>query len=94
MHRSLHRSLYQSSVGLFKDEKYQILTAELCHPLKSFNKKFDIYEIYHKHLNKNQFPCEAVCNKVSLDPIPHEFKDLRKNPNFQANLVKENRSNV
>ena len=38
------RSLYQRSVRLFKHEKYHILTAQMYHPLKSFNTKLDICE--------------------------------------------------
>ena len=28
-------------------------------------------------LNENEIPCQAVCNKITLDLIPGELKDLR-----------------
>ena len=67
-----HRSLYQRSVRLCKHEKYNILTPELYHPVKSFDEKLYICEICHKHLNKNAIPCQVVCNEMAVDPIPNE----------------------
>ena len=64
-----HRSLYQRIVRLFKQEKYHILTEELCHPVKSFDTKLYIYETCHKPLIKNEIPCQPVCNKMALSPI-------------------------
>ena len=37
-----------------------------------------ICETCHKHLNKNEIPSRAVCNKMAVDPIPNELKDLKK----------------
>ena len=48
------------------------------HPVKSFGEKLYICETCHKHLCKNEIPCQAVCNKMALDPIPDELKDLKK----------------
>ena len=75
---AVHRSLYQRSVRLFKYEKYHILTADLHHPVKSFDEKFYICQTCHKHHYKNDIPCQAVCNKMALDPIPDELRDLKK----------------
>ena len=63
---------------LFKHEKYPILTAELYHPVKSFDEKLHISETCHKHLHKNKPSCQTVCNKMALDPILNELKDLKK----------------
>ena len=60
------------SVRLFKREKYHILTADFYHPVKSFNEKLYIREIFHKHLYNNQ----TVCNKMTIDPIPGELEHL------------------
>ena len=82
--------MYQRSVRLFKYEKYQILCAELFHPMKSFDEKLYICEKCHKHLNKNEIPCQVVCNKMALDPIPDELKNcekIRKSFNFKENFV-------
>ena len=65
-----HRSLYQYSVRLCKHKKYKILTPELYHSVKSFDERLYICETCHKHLNKNEIPCQAVCNKMAVDPIP------------------------
>ena len=64
-----HRNLYQRSVRLCKHEKYNILTPELYHPVKSFDENLYICETCRKHLDKNEIPCQAVCNKL---------KDLKK----------------
>ena len=60
-----------------KNEKYQILTSELYHPVQSFDEKFHICETFHKHLHKNEIPCQAVCNKMALDELKN-FKKLEK----------------
>ena len=73
-----HRSLYQRSVRLFKPEKYHVLTADLYHPVKSYDEKFNICETCHKHLHKNEIPCQTVCNKMALDVMPDELRYLRK----------------
>ena len=60
---------------MFKHEKYQILTSELYHPVKLFNEKLFICETCHKLLYKSEIPCQVICNKKALDPIPDELKD-------------------
>ena len=72
-----HRSLYQRSVRLCKHEKYNILMPELYHTVKSFDEKLYICETYHKHLNKNEIHCQAVCDKMTVDPILNELKDIK-----------------
>ena len=46
--------------------------------MKSFDEKLHICETCHKHLNKNEIRCQVVCNKIGVDPMPNEFKDLKK----------------
>ena len=80
-----HWCLYKQSVRLFEHEKYHILNAEWDHLMK-------IYICYtcHKHLCRNEIPSQAVFNKMSLDPISDELKDLkklRKNLNFSENNI-------
>ena len=65
-------------MSLCKHEKYNILTPELYDPLKSFDEKLYICGTRHKHLNKNEIPCQAVCNKMAVDPIPNELKNIKK----------------
>ena len=71
LHKMRSKS-YQRSVRLFKNEKYHIPTAEVHHHIKSFDETFYICQTFHKYLNKNEIPFQAVCNKVALDPIPDE----------------------
>ena len=33
---------------------------------------------WHFHLNKNEIPCQAVCNKMALDPVSDKLKDFKK----------------
>ena len=74
-----HGSLYQCSVRFFKHEKYWILISELYHPVKSFDEKLYIVKTCHKYLYKNEIPCQSVCHKMALDPLPDEIKDFKKN---------------
>ena len=82
---------------MFKYEKYYIITVELNHPVKSFDEKLCICKTYYKHIYKNEIPYQAVCNKISLNPMPHELKKLKKigkSFNFQENPVSENSYNA
>ena len=29
-------------------------------------------------INTNEIPCQVVCNKMAVDPIPNKLKDLKK----------------
>ena len=73
-----YQRLYKHSVRLFEHEKYHIPTAELYCPVRSFDEKTYTGDTYHKHLSRNEMPCQVVFNKMSLDPIPDELKDFKK----------------
>ena len=68
---------------LFSYEKYNILTTELYCPVKSFDEKLHICETCHKDLYKNDIPCQAVYNKMALDPIPDQLNYLKKWKKFE-----------
>ena len=68
---------FKHSVRLFEHDKY-ILTAEFYSPIKLFDQKIYICNGCHKHLSRNEMPCQAAFNKKSLNPIPDELKDLNK----------------
>ena len=72
-----HWCLYKCIVRLFEHEKY-ILTAELYCPVRSFDEKTYICDTFHKHLSRNEMPCQAVFNKMILDRTPDELKDFKK----------------
>ena len=44
----------------------------------SFDVKTCICDTCHKHLSRNEMSFQAVFNKMSLDHIPDELKDLKK----------------
>lgn len=48
------------------------------HLVKSFDGKFYINATCLKHLNKNDIPNQAVCDKMALDAIPEQLKDFKK----------------
>ena len=75
--KTCHRCLYKRKVRLFEYEKYT-LTAEFYYPVRSFDEKIYICNTCHKHLSRNQMPYQAVFNKMNLDPIPDELKDLKE----------------
>ena len=69
-----HRRLYKCSIRLF--EQY-ILTGELHCLVRSFYEKTYICDTCHKHPSRNEMSCQAAFNKMSLDPVPDELKDLK-----------------
>ena len=71
-----HRCLYKRSVGLFENEKYIFITQLYC-PRRSFDEKTYICDTYHKHLSRNEMPCQAIFSNIGLDSIS-ELKDLKK----------------
>ena len=76
--RVCHWCLYKCNVRLFEHEKYQIITAELYCPVRSFDEKTYISDAYHKDFFENEISGQAVFNKMSLDPIPDDLKDSKK----------------
>ena len=47
-------------------------------PAKSFDEKLYRCKNFYKHLCKTEIPYQAVCNKMTLDLIPDELKDLER----------------
>ena len=45
--------------------------------MKSFDEKLYICETCHKPISKNEIPCQAVFNKMALDPKPDELTLMR-----------------
>ena len=73
-----HQCFYKLSVRQFEQEKYNIFAAELYCSVRSFDEKNYICHTCHKHFSRNEIPCQAVFNKMSLDPIQDELKDLKE----------------
>lgn len=46
--------------------------------MRSFDEKNYIFDTCHKHFCRNKMSCQAVFNRISLDPILRELKDLKK----------------
>ena len=72
------RCFYKCSFRLLENEKYHILTSESYLPVSSFDEKVCICDTCYKHRFRNEMPCRAVFNKISLDPISDELKDFKK----------------
>ena len=73
-----HQSLYQRYVKLGKHEKYHVFISELYHPVRPFDEKLYICETCQKYLCEHETLCQSVCNKMVLDPIPDQLRDLKK----------------
>ena len=72
-------SFYEQSVRLLDKQKYELdFSAELYDPITSFNQKVYICDICHKILRKRSIPCQSVCNKMKLDPVPKELQELKR----------------
>ena len=56
-----------------------MLTPELHHQVKKFDKKLYICETHHKYLYKKIFHFKFSAKEMALDPIPDEIKDFFKN---------------
>ena len=41
--------------------------------MTSFNGKIYVSETCHKHRSNKLMPCQAVCNKMKIDPVPIEL---------------------
>ena len=52
--------------------------------MRSLDEKTYICETCHKQLSRNEMPCQAVFNKMKLDPIPDQLKDFKK---FKITLI-------
>ena len=45
---------------------------------RNYDGKSYICETCHKHFHKNEIPCQGVCNKMALNPMPEELKSFKK----------------
>ena len=57
------------------EQKYNIFTLELHHPVILSNSKIHFVKYAINFFRKMQY--HDVCNKMEIDPIPNEFKDLK-----------------
>ena len=71
----------------FEQEEYHILTSELFCPVRSFDEKIYICDIYHKHLSRHKCHIKQSLIKWvgSYPRWVKGFKESRKNINFQEN---------
>ena len=46
--------------------------------MRSFDENTFVSDECHNQLSRNEMPCQAVFNKMSLDPIPDEIKDFKQ----------------
>ena len=73
-----NRCLYKRSIRLSEHKKYRIFTAEVYCSVSSFDGIIYVSDTCHKHLSRNEIPCQTVFNKMSLDSISDELNNSKK----------------
>ena len=79
-----NRCLYRRSVTLFSENKLQELESNMFNFICSHDNNFYICKTCAQNLNKNQIPCQAVCNKLQIYDFP---EDLRCIPRLERVLI-------
>ena len=71
------RCLYKSSIVRFDFDSYSSLVKELVHLVSSFDGRLYICRTCHNNVKKH-VPCQAVYNKLAVELLLNEFRDLRR----------------
>ena len=72
------RYLYRKSVVKFSEIKRKELIKNMFHFIPSHGNSFYICKTYAQKLNKNQIPCQAVCNKLQIYYLPTELRWIHR----------------
>ena len=73
----VNRCLYRRSVTLFSENKLQELESNMFNFICSHDNNFYICKTCAQRLNKNQIPCQAVCNKLQIYDFPEDLRCIR-----------------
>ena len=73
-----HRCFYIRSVRKFDQSCYKDFNENLLFAEPSFDNCFYICNTCHQKVKSNKTPCQAVLNKLSIEPIPRRTKQLEK----------------
>ena len=73
-----NRCLYKRSIVRFDFNSYSFLVKELVHLVSSYDGRLYICRNCHNKVKKNNVPCQAVSNRLAVELLPKEFRDLRR----------------
>ena len=73
-----NRCLYKRSVVSFDFNSYSSLVKKLVHLVSSYDGRLYICRTCHNKVKKNNVPCQAVSNTLTVELLPNEFRDLRR----------------
>ena len=63
---------------LFNRNKFCVISEDVFSLVSSFDGNVYICKTCGKKLNKNCFPCQAVCKMVEVCELIKEFRDIRR----------------
>ena len=73
-----NRCLFKRYVVRFDFNSYSSLVKELVHLVSSYDVRLYICITCHNKVKKDSVPCQAVSNKLAVELLPNEFRDLRR----------------
>ena len=73
-----NRCLYKRYIVRFDFNSYSSLVKELVHLVSSYDGRLYICRNCHNKVKKNNVPCQAVSNRLAVELLPKEFRDLRR----------------
>ena len=73
-----HRCLYKRSVIRFDFSNYSSVVNQLVQLVGSYDHGVYLCKTCHSKVKKNKVPCLAVSNKLSVEWLPREFRNLRR----------------
>ena len=72
------RGHYEGATVLYNPDKYQIKVEDRTSLKATYNSKHYICKTCHTKLKNNKTPCQAVWNKLEVDPLPGVLESLHK----------------
>ena len=76
------RCLYKRPIVRFDFNSYSSLVKELVHLVSSYDGRLYISRTCHNKVKKNYVPDQAVSNKLAVELLPNELRDLRRLERF------------
>ena len=73
-----NRCLYKRSIVRFDFNSYSSLVKELVHLVSSYDGRLYICITCHLTVKKDNVLCQAISNKLAVELLPNEFRDLRR----------------
>ena len=73
-----NRCLFKRYIVRFDFNSYSSLVKELVHLVSSCDGRLYICITCHLTVKKDNVPCQAISNKLAVELLPNEFRDLRR----------------